>query len=77
MKNFFKLTFLVIVFVGAWYCNSAKNAPQINSLILQNIEALADDDESPSKVWCSGRGSVDCPNRDDKVEYVFSGYGLY
>lgn len=43
--------------------------------MLENIDALA------SREWnttphCIGRGSVDCPSSDVKVEYVVGLYGL-
>lgn len=76
MKNLLKLTFLVVVFIVVWQYNSVKKPSQMSSLILQNIEALADDNESGGTVACAGSGSVDCPFLEKKVEYVFTSYGL-
>lgn len=76
MKNLFKLTFLVVVFIVVWQYSSVKKPSQMSSLILQNIEALADDNESGGTVACAGSGSVDCPFLEKKVEYVFTSYGL-
>lgn len=60
MKNLLNFTFLVVSFVVAWQCNSVKKSFRMSSFILQNIEALADDNESGATVICSGSGSVDC-----------------
>lgn len=76
MKNLLKLTFLVVVFIVVWQYSSVKKPSQVSSLILQNIEALADDNESGGAVFCVGSGSVDCPFLESKVEYVITGYGL-
>lgn len=73
MKNYLKLA-LVVAFVLAWYCNPVRTTLGDNSLVLQNVEALAD--EEALIVICVGRGSVDCTESDEKVEYVVSGYGL-
>lgn len=78
MKNYLKLTFGLVVItllVGSWHYNSVKADSQIPSLVLQNIEALAED-ESSMNVDCIGIGSVDCPGTKLKVKYVISGYGL-
>lgn len=76
MKKLLKLTFLVVVFIVVWQYSSVKKPSQMSSLILQNIEALADDNESGGTVACAGSGSVDCPFLEKKVEYVFTSYGL-
>lgn len=76
MKNLLKLTFLVVVFIVVWQYSSVKKPSQMSSLILQNIEALADDNESDDMVICAGSGSVDCPFLESKVQYVVTGYGL-
>ncbi len=45
------------------------------SIILDNIEALAADEQNvPTNCW--GSGSVDCPVTKVKVEYVATGYSL-
>ena len=76
MKNLLKLAFLFFCFAIAWQCYSVKKYTRMNSLILQNIEALADDNESVETVICIGRGSVDCAYSVNKVEYIVSDYGL-
>ncbi|MEG0198506.1 MAG: NVEALA domain-containing protein [Acinetobacter sp.] len=42
------------------------------SLILQNVEALAENENLPN-IACVGNGSVDCPFGNIKVEYVVQG----
>lgn len=42
-------------------------------LMLENIEALASDEWTPSPK-CFGSGSVDCPANHVKVYFVGSGY---
>lgn len=76
MKNLFKLAILVVGFVIVGQYNSEKKTPQVSSLIFQNIEALADGNESDPVIICVGKGSIDCPYLVEKVEYVASGYGL-
>lgn len=75
MKNCLRLMLLVMGGIFIWYCGSVKTTSKINSLVLQNIEALAED-ESFDSVDCFGVGSIDCPKDNSKVAYVVSGYGL-
>ncbi len=66
------ISFLLIITVFI-YSNSKKEG--MNNLLLENIEALADE-EYDSTAKCYGRGSVDCPYTDIKVKYVMEGYSL-
>lgn len=75
MKIYLRLFLLVLIAVMVGYSNWFKKECRISSLILQNIEALAED-ESYSNIYCFSIGSVDCPIDHSKVEYVFSSYGL-
>lgn len=75
MKFFMKFVFLIAIVIVVWSYNSVKTVSQMNPLIFQNIEALAED-ESLISVRCIGRGSVDCPIENDKVDYIISSYGL-
>lgn len=75
MKICFRLLWVVLIVVMVGYSNWFKKECRISSLILQNIEALAED-ESYSNIHCFSIGSVDCPINHSKVEYVFSSYGL-
>lgn len=75
MKICFRLLWVVLIVVMVGYSNWFKKECRISSLILQNIEALAED-ESYSNIHCFSIGAVDCPINHSKVEYVFSSYGL-
>lgn len=48
----------------------------MQSLILQNVEALADDEFSSDNMDCIGSGSLDCPSYHNKVKYVIQGHSL-
>ena len=53
----------------------AKTPKRVNSLFLQNVEALAGG-EHVTNLGCLGDGSVDCPINHIKVEYVVQGFSL-
>lgn len=71
-----KLLFLFILIAAVFSVKYAIKKPQARSLLLDNIEALAADDEIKKPYICIGFGSVVCPATKDKVEYIFSGYSL-
>ena len=75
MKNYMKLIFGLglIALVGYW--PAAKSPKRVNSLFLQNVEALAGG-EHVTNLGCLGDGSVDCPINHIKVEYVVQGFSL-
>lgn len=52
-----------------------KTPKRVNSLFLQNVEALAGG-EHVTNLGCLGDGSVDCPINHIKVEYVVQGFSL-
>lgn len=54
----------------------ASHKKQVSSLLLYNVEALANSSEHADRGYCFGTGSVDCPVSHHKVEYVFSGYSI-
>lgn len=60
-------------FYGHWM--PVKQVCDLNSLSLQNVEALANG-ETPNYTFCIGAGSVDCPIQHDKVKYVSQGFSL-
>lgn len=60
-------------FYGA--LDACKTSFDLNSLSLQNVEALANG-ETPNYTFCIGAGSVDCPIQHDKVKYVSQGFSL-
>ena len=45
---------------------------ETNSLMLENVEALANGEVS-GPIRCYGRGTVDCPFNHTKVEFVYQG----
>ncbi|UVO84058.1 NVEALA domain-containing protein [Bacteroides fragilis] len=63
----------LIALVGYW--PAAKTPKRVNSLFLQNVEALAGS-EHVTNLGCLGDGSVDCPINHIKVEYVVQGFSL-
>ena len=75
MRKSLKLTVgvvLVSIFTAIAICKSNNHTSQLENLLLENIEALADD-EYQENVRCAGSGSVDCPVNHTKVKYVGSG----
>ena len=62
-----KLLFFFILVVAVISVKYSLKEPRVNTLLLDNVEALA---------ACLGSGSVDCPISKVKVKYVFSGYSL-
>lgn len=82
---FVALPLTVIVAVYSLYLVNGKcmNTPKSSSLLLENIEALAADEDGTDdgevvggKTYCVGVGSVDCPRTHDKVKYVVMGHSL-
>ena len=65
-----KLIFGLIVLIGYW--PTTKISRRVNSLFLQNVEALAGS-EHVTNLGCLGDGSVDCPINHIKVEHVVQG----
>lgn len=54
---------------------SVQQSEDLNTLLLENVEALADGEE-PSYIDCYGYGSVDCPINHVKVKEVYAPYSL-
>ena len=70
-----KLLFFSILMMAVLSVNYSLKEPRVNTLLLDNIEALAADEQDvPTNCW--GSGSVDCPVTKVKVEYVATGYSL-
>lgn len=75
MKNYLKLgTACIIVIAFVIYMKANRNETT-SSLLLNNIEALAANEEE-GDAYCIGSGSVDCPIDHSKVKYVFEPYSL-
>ena len=64
-----KLLFFFILVVAVISVKYSLKEPRVNTLLLDNVEALAAYEQD-------GSGSVDCPISKVKVKYVFSGYSL-
>lgn len=76
MKSYLKIVVLAAMFASVCYWNSNKTAGRAASLVLQNIEALADNEFPSGNIGCFSSGSVDCPIGQYKVKYVIQGYSL-
>ncbi|EKU90430.1 hypothetical protein HMPREF9447_01848 [Bacteroides oleiciplenus YIT 12058] len=72
-KNLVFMGAIVIAMVG--YVCSKQSSTKMSSLVLENIEALADPETD--RVFCFGIGSVDCPINHTKVHYYHAPYSLY
>lgn len=65
-----------LLIVAAFICSySDSEKAGLNALLVENVEALAGG-EYDDTTNCWNDGSVDCPYRNLKVEYVFEGYSL-
>ena len=70
-----RMLFFSILMMAVLSVNYSLKEPRVNTLLLDNIEALAADEQDvPTNCW--GSGSVDCPVTKVKVEYVATGYSL-
>lgn len=72
-KILFIGVFGVVAIVASFQFNSEKAS--LESLMLENIDALASGEWDPS-AHCVGRGSVDCPANHVKVYFVAGQYSL-
>ena len=79
---FTALLFTVIVALYSLYLANGK-CVYISSLLLENIEALAADEDGSDdgevvggKIRCIDVGSLDCPLTHEKVKYIVRGYSL-
>lgn len=76
MKPYLKIVVVASMFASVCYWNSIKTPENVKSLILQNVEALADDEFSSDNMDCIGSGSLDCSSYHNKVKYVIQGHSL-
>lgn len=74
MKNYLKLGIACLIVVAFIISVKAHRSVPSNSLLLDNIEALAADESVDA--FCYGSGIVDCPIDHSKVKYVFEPYSL-
>ena len=78
MKNKMKkiLVFMgVVAIVIGGHVYSKQSSVKMSSLMLENIEALADSETDG--VHCFGKGLVDCPLNHDKVYMYDAPYSVY
>lgn len=76
MKHYLKMAVVAGLFISVCYWNSIKTPENVKSLVLQNVEALADDEFSSDNMDCIGSGSLDCSSYHNKVKYVIQGHSL-
>lgn len=70
MKHYLKIAVVAGIFVSVCYWNSVKTSENVKSLVLQNVEALADDEFPSGSTNCIGAGSLNCPTDYYKVKYI-------
>lgn len=60
------------------YWEATKSQPMIDELLLKNVEALADMEDSGSNLpmFCLMSGDCKCPDTDKRVRFVVEGYSL-
>ena len=73
-KSKFILVSMVVVISIVGYCK-IHQSENLSTLLLENVEALADDEEM-TYIECYGSGSVDCPINHIKVKEVYAPYSL-
>lgn len=76
MKHYLKIVIVAGIFASVCYWNSINTTEQVKSLVLQNVEALADDEFSSGPTACFGSGSLNCPFESSKVKYIIQGHSL-
>lgn len=78
MKNKLKRSLVVMVVISTaigGYIYNRQSSANVSSLLLENVEALADGEYE--HVNCFGTGSIDCPLNNTKVYLVDYPYGLH
>lgn len=76
MKHYLKIAVVAGLFVSVCYWNSINTTEQVKSLVLQNVEALANDEFPSGNMECIGAGSLSCPVEHSKVKYIIQGHSL-
>jgi len=68
----------VCVLGGFVFCKSTKSNPTANDLLLKNVEALADSEDSWGNlpIDCIMLGDYKCPKDEQRVKYVVEGLSL-
>ena len=73
MKKYLKAIGCFPIFVLAVFLYFREQPYKLDSLSLQNVEALAEGEEY-THISCIGVGSLDCPVNHSGVKYIFKGY---
>ena len=61
--------------LGIWVSQQTQKTPIVDDVLLENVEALANYEETlPTDCWSSG--DVTCPGNGAKVKVVYEGYSL-
>ncbi|MFK2782764.1 NVEALA domain-containing protein [Bacteroides fragilis] len=70
MKKYLKAIGCFAIFVLAVFSYFREQSYKLDSLSLQNVEALAEGEEY-THISCIGVGSLDCPVNHSGVKYIF------
>ncbi|MCY6330402.1 NVEALA domain-containing protein [Bacteroides fragilis] len=73
MKKYLKAIGCFAIFVLAVFLYFREQPYKLDSLSLQNVEALAEGEEY-THISCISVGSLDCPVNHSGVKYIFKGY---
>lgn len=76
MKTYLKIIVVAGIFASICYWNSINVTGRAESLIMQNVEALADNEFPSGNQACLGSGSLNCPIGNYKVKYIIQGRSL-
>ena len=61
--------------LGNWVSQQIQKTPIVDDVLLENVEALAND-EVPGLTICRGSGDFVCPNFGERVSSIYIGYSL-
>lgn len=73
MQKVFLILFVGVL--GIWVSQQAQKTPIVDDVLLENVEALAND-EVPGLTICRGSGDFVCPNFGERVSSIYVGYSL-
>ena len=73
MQKVFLILFVGVL--GVFISRQTLDAPIVNDVVLENVEALAST-ESGLPIYCEDSGSYSCPLNGDKFGFVYIGYSL-
>lgn len=73
MQKVFLVLFVGVL--GVFISRQTQDAPIVNDVVLENVEALAST-EGGLPIYCEDSGSYSCPLNGDKFGFVYIGYSL-